>query len=102
MHVTIGYHRPLPGSEHLVIDSMHRFGKAMIGKPGFRQAFVLQNKKRGELIGVAIWDSQDAMQAARPDLDKAIAGDDFDSWERESPHAHDYDVVWTYGELGSV
>ena len=102
MFVAVGFHRPLPGNENLVIDSMHRFGKAMIGKPGFRQAFVLQNKDRGELLGLAIWDSLEAMQAARPDMERAIAEDDFDSWETESPRAYPYEVIWSYGELGGA
>ena len=43
----------------------------------------LKDASSGELVGIAIWDSEEAFQAAGPALMKATEGDDFDSWEME-------------------
>jgi hypothetical protein len=34
-------------------------------------------------VGFAIWESMDALTAARPALGAATEGDDFDAWEAE-------------------
>jgi hypothetical protein len=102
MYVGIGIHHPLPGKEKLIVDSMRRFGAAMAGKPGFRQAFVLRSDDGRELVGLAIWDSEEAVLAARPEMEAAIRDDDFESWESEPPRAYWYEAIVAHGELGEI
>jgi hypothetical protein len=80
-HVTI--HQPKPGAEGALVDSMHRFGEVARGQAGLREAHTLRDQRTGALVGLAVWDSSEALAAARPALAAATAGDDFDAWEAE-------------------
>ena len=62
---------------------MHRYGEAAKRQKGLVSVYTLKDEETGELLGLAIWDSQDSFLAARPALRKAIEGDDFDAWESE-------------------
>ena len=46
MFVHMSIHRPKPGKEELLIDSMHRFGAAMQGADGFQWAHALKDETR--------------------------------------------------------
>lgn len=76
-------HRPHPDKEHLLIESMHRYGEAARHQKGLVGVYTLKDISSGELVGIAIWDSEETYQAAGPALMKATEGDDFDSWEME-------------------
>jgi hypothetical protein len=41
----------------------------------------LKDRRSNALIGLAVWDSVDALDAARPALSAATEGDDFDAWD---------------------
>ena len=66
-----------------MIESMHRYGEAASRQKGLVGVYTLKDVSSGELVGIAIWDSEEAFQEAGPALTKATEGDDFDSWEME-------------------
>ena len=49
-------HFPKPEKEKLLIESMHRFGKAMEGQRGLIMAYTTKDEDKNRLIGLAIWD----------------------------------------------
>lgn len=67
MFVLVSIHHPHPEKEHLVIESMHRYGdeskrhKGLVGG-----VYTLKDESTGQLFGIAIWDSQESYLAARP------------------------------------
>jgi quinol monooxygenase YgiN len=80
-HISI--HTPKPEHEQAVIDSMHRFGVAARTSEGLHEVHTLRDERSGTLVGFAIWDSMDALAAARPALGASTEGDDFDLWKTE-------------------
>ena len=86
MFVNISVHRIRPGKEALMIDSMRRFGEAAQKAGGIQRIHTLKDERSGALVGLAIWDSREAYEAAGPALMAAVEGDDFDDW-REGPWA---------------
>jgi len=85
MYFHISIHYPKSGKENLLIESMHRFGKAMEGKKGLIMAHTTKDKERNLLIGIAIWDSKQDWLAARPSMINAVKNDPFDEWEEKPP-----------------
>ena len=79
----LAIHVPKPEHEQDLIDSMHRFGAAARTQAGLVEAHTLKDQSSGTLVGFAIWESMDALTAARPALGDATEGDDFDLWEAE-------------------
>jgi len=94
MFVAIGIHtHPKKGKEELLIDSMHRFGAAMKGKPGYQRAHALRDPESGALIGLAIWDSKADWEAAHPAMLEAIKDDPFEEWEDQPPTVYHLEEV---------
>jgi hypothetical protein len=62
---------------------MHRFGDAIKDKPGLIRVHTLKDNSENILVGLAIWDSPEAVQAAVPAMIEATKDDDFDLWESE-------------------
>jgi hypothetical protein len=83
MFVNLSVHRIKPGKETEMIDSMHRFGEAARAAGGVQRMHTLKDEKTGALVGLAIWDSKEAYEAAGPALMKAVEGDDFADWHEE-------------------
>jgi heme-degrading monooxygenase HmoA len=81
MFVHLSIHHPNPGAEPDLIDSMHRFGAALNGAPGLISVHTLQDEDAGVLAGLAIWSSQEAMEASVHLAREAVANDPFDEWE---------------------
>jgi hypothetical protein len=81
MFVIISAHHPHPDKEGLLVESMHRYGEAAKRQKGLVGVYTLKDADSGELLGLAIWNSEESYLAARPALAKATEGDDFDSWE---------------------
>jgi hypothetical protein len=93
MFVNISVHRIKPGTEALMIDSMHRFGAAAKEAGGLQRIHTLKDEKTGALLGLAIWDSKEAYEAAGPALMKAVEGDDLGDWhEGEWQSYHCFEV----------
>jgi len=80
-HVAI--HRPKPEFEQVLVDSMHRFGAAARTQAGLREVHTLRDTRSGVLVGLAVWESATALEAARPALAAATETDDFEAWVLE-------------------
>ena len=80
-HVSI--HHPKEGAEQALIDSMHRYGAALKGAPGLISVHTLEDKNAGVLMGLAIWESQEAMRASIHLAREAVGNDPFDEWESQ-------------------
>ena len=93
MFIHLAIHRPRPEAEALVIESMHRFGAAMAGQPGFVQVHTLKEPRKGELVGLAIWESKEAWMAARPAMQDAVKDDPFHEWEDTPPDVYHLEDV---------
>jgi len=103
MLVHIAFHRDVkPGKEAKMVEAMKKFGRAMQGKPGFRQCYSLRDAKSKALVGLAIWDSPSDLAAARPAMSKAIEGVDFSKLESSDPDVYVLEVAWAGGELLST
>lgn len=81
-------HYPKPGKENLLIESMHRFGKAMKDKKGLIMAHTTKEEDTNRLIGLAIWDSKESWLAARPAMIEAVKDDPFEDWELKPPEVY--------------
>ena len=86
MFVSISVHRLKPGKEQLMIDSMRRYSAAREAG-GVQRIHELRDEGSGALVGLAIWDSKEAYEAAGPALMSAVEDDDFGDW-----HAEDWTV----------
>jgi len=81
--VHLAVHHPRAGKEAALAASMERFGAPARGMPGFRFHATLRDADAGVLVGITIWDSKAAWEAALPAQRAAVEGDDFDElWER--------------------
>jgi heme-degrading monooxygenase HmoA len=83
MYVVISIHHPRKEHETALIDSMHRYGAAARTQKGLRTVHTLRDKKTGVLVGLAVWENEEARRAADGALSAATRGDDFDTWESE-------------------
>ncbi len=100
MLIHLAFHRDVkPGREQDLIESMKQFGRAMQGRPGFRQSYALRDPKSGALVGLGIWDSPDALAAARPAMSEAIRDVDFSQLESSDPEVYLLEAAWAGGEL---
>ena len=83
MFVNISVHRIREGMEPLMVESMRRYAAAAEASGGLRRAHTLKDERSGALIGLAIWDSEKAYEAAGPVLMEAVKGDDLAAWHVE-------------------
>lgn len=83
MYAVISVHTPKPEYRDELIDSMHRFGAALQGQPGLVGAHTLAETDGNRLIGLAMFETREAAQAAMPIANQAVADDDFDLWEAQ-------------------
>jgi hypothetical protein len=95
MFIHLAVHRPYSDKADLLAESMRRFGAAMSDKPGLQQVYTLRDQKTGAMIGLAIWDSKEDWEAARPAMLAAIENDPFGEWEENPPDVFHLDVLFT-------
>ena len=88
MFVHMSIHYPQKGKESFLIDSMHRFGKAMEGKKGLIMAHTTKDEEKNCLIGLAIWNSKENWLAAKPAMIDAVKDDQFEEWEEKPPDVY--------------
>ncbi|MFW9929815.1 MAG: hypothetical protein ACFFD1_10525 [Candidatus Thorarchaeota archaeon] len=93
MFIHMSIHYPKPDKEHYLIDSMHRFGKAMKGRKGLIIAYTTKEEDTGNLVGIAIWESKENWLAARPAMVNAVKDDPFEEWEFKEPDVFHLNVV---------
>lgn len=83
MFAHMSIHHPKPEAVDALIDSMHRYGAAIKGAPGLISVHTLQDADAGVLVGLALWESRDAMMASIHLARAAVEHDPFDEWESE-------------------
>lgn len=93
MIVHLSIHTPKRGKEDDLIASMHRFGAAAEGAPGFIDAKVLRDRRSGRLVGMARWKDEAAWRAGVEAMRAAVADDPFDEWEAEETEGFLLDEV---------
>jgi len=81
MIVHMSIHTPKPGMEQALIDSMHRFGAAAAGLPGFIDARTLRDRRSGRLVGMARWEDEASWRTGVEAMRAAVEDDPFDEWE---------------------
>jgi heme-degrading monooxygenase HmoA len=84
MIVHLSIHTPKPGKEQDLIDSMHRFGAAGAGQPGFIEAKTLRDKRTGRLVGMARWEDEVSWRRGVEAMHAVVADDPFAEWEAEA------------------
>ena len=62
---------------------MHRYAETAKSQKGIVSVHTLKAENAEQLVGLAIWDTEESYLDARPALMKATEGDDFDAWEKE-------------------
>ncbi len=83
MYYSVSIHHPAPGKRDELIASMHRYGAAITGAPGLVSVNTLHDAEQDVLMGLAIWESEEAFQASVHLAREAVADDPFDEWEAE-------------------
>ncbi len=83
MYYSVSIHHPAPGKRDDLIDSMHRYGAAITGAPGLVSVNTLHDAGQDVLMGLAIWESEEAFQTSVHLAREAVADDPFDDWEAE-------------------
>ena len=81
MIIHLSIHTPKPGKEPNLLASMHRFGAAGPGQPGFVEGLVLRDARSGRLIGMARWQDEASWRAGVEAMRAAVVDDPFDEWE---------------------
>lgn len=81
MFTVMSVHTPHDEHRSALIDSMHRFGDAMKGRPGLISVHTLADARSSRLVGLAIFESREAADELLPLARAAVVGDDFDTWE---------------------
>jgi heme-degrading monooxygenase HmoA len=78
-------HFPHPEHRDAVLASMNRVGAAAAGQPGLVRIDAWSELEGERLVGLAIWETMEAFEAARPKIFAVVADDPFDVWlARES------------------
>jgi heme-degrading monooxygenase HmoA len=83
MFVHLVIHRPKPGQEQQLLDSMGRACDSLAGCPGLLRVTRLRERGSGALLGLALWESEAAWQAGSGRLRAAVNDDPFDEWLAE-------------------
>jgi Antibiotic biosynthesis monooxygenase len=91
----MGIHRPKPGMENALLETLQKFGDAERGHPGLIAAFVWKDEAAGVLIGTTLWDTKSDYDAARPAMDKALEGVDWRSLDSSLEIFRGAPVVWS-------
>lgn len=91
----MGVHHVKPGMEKSLLEVQERFGKAQQGHRGLISAFIWKDDKTGVLIGLTLWDTKEDYDEARPDMDKAVEGADFRTFDSSIEIYRGSPVAWT-------
>jgi hypothetical protein len=63
------------------------------GLPGLREVYTLRDVENDVLMGLAIWDTEEAWRAAISIAREAVKGDNFDDWEDQPPLVYHFEAV---------
>jgi len=81
VYILISIHHPKPEHEAALIDSMHRYGAAIRGKPGLKEIHTMKDGNSSRLVGLAIFESREDFERLAPVAREAVKNDPFDVWE---------------------
>lgn len=79
-YAVVSLHSPRPEHRAAVVDSMQRYSRVARRQPGLAWTGVVDDGS-GRLVGIALWESEDAAAAARPALMGEVGADPFDEWD---------------------
>ncbi|GIG56369.1 hypothetical protein Lfu02_07410 [Longispora fulva] len=91
MFVHLVVHYPKPEHHDDVLASMHRVDAAAQGAAGLIRIGAWRDAKSDRLIGLAMWESQEAFEAAAPGIFAVVADDPLTDWWTKPPdsmHLH--------------
>jgi hypothetical protein len=85
MFMFYAVHYPMPEKEELLIQSMHQFAGVIEKQPGiiFVNPYPFRDAANGALLGVAIWESREAFEAAMSALERAFPSEEWEIRPRE-------------------
>jgi hypothetical protein len=83
MYLFYAVHYPHPEKERLLIQGMQEFGEVIRKQPGIVFVDTFKDAENGTLIAVAIWESQQAFEAAWPVLAKDAPSEQWEVKPRE-------------------
>jgi heme-degrading monooxygenase HmoA len=83
--VHLAIHKPRPGQADAMLRSMNEFGEAMQKGTGFLLHGALRDERSNRLVGLAVWESREAWEAAIGAAREAIADMDIDELLEEPP-----------------
>jgi len=85
MFIHLAVHHPKPEHAADLLGSMHRVEQAAQGSPGLVQIGAWQDQRSGRVVGLAMWESQEAFAASAERIFQAVADDPFDQWLEQPP-----------------
>ena len=74
-------HHPHPEHRDALIASMHRYGAALADQSGLISVHTLADAGSDRLVGLALFDSEEAFERLVPLARAAVAENPFDVWE---------------------
>ena len=93
MFIFYSIHYPHLEKEELLVQSMHEYGELMNQQPGnlFQAPYPFKDPEKGTLMGISIWESREAFQAALPTLQSARQNSPALEWESKPPEVYRLD-----------
>ena len=85
MFIHLAIQHPKPEHAEDLLASMHRVDQAAQGAPGLVQMGAWRDQRTGGLVGLAVWESAKAFEAAAERIFAAVADDPFDQWLEAPP-----------------
>ena len=76
-------HHPRPEHREALLASMHRYGAAIAGQEGLVSIHTLADERSDRLVGLAIFDSEEAFERLAPIARAAVEDDPVDVWEEQ-------------------
>lgn len=83
VHLAIQYPKPEYADE--LLAAMHRVDKAAQGAVGLIQMGAWRDGRSQRLVGLALWESAEAFEAAAEQIFQVVADDPFDQWCERPP-----------------
>jgi hypothetical protein len=93
MFTHIAIHYPRPEYRNQLIASMKRVAAAAEGSDGLVRIGPWREASGDRLVGLSMWESKGAFDAAGPAIFAAVADDPFDLWESQQPESFHLDEL---------
>ncbi len=81
MFILMSVHHPRPEYEAALIESMHRYQGAILGREGLLSIHTLKDERSPRLVGLAIFRSKADFERLAPIARAAVENDPFETWE---------------------